>query len=255
MIQAFTDPLPFVAVIDLDRNIYTDIEEFEPDNATEVTVLGTGGNLNDNEGVFIVRYLVGETVRSEARFIDYAGTEIETVRLDGLENLPSYGIVGFAQSNDEGLYAFLDTEGFVTTFDKSGSQRMGVGGMIPIGIHRWQGDLYLVGQTDSGRPRLAPIQDDGDIGDVQTWDSAEMAADNLGSKISVIDDRSLPSRDVTWRNPRTAIGTNFFVSPHSLDHYAEDTTTWLVAGPSFGEGSGNVRRAIAWVPVGISYAD
>lgn len=254
-IQAFTDPLPFRAVIDLERNIYTDVEEFEPGNAEDVTVLGTGGILDKNEGVFVVRYRVGESIRTEARFVDHTGVELETVSLGGLENLPPYGIVGFVQGSSEGLYAFLDVEGQLTTFDKSGSQRMGVGGMNPIGVHEWEGKLYVVGQTDGGRPRVAPIEDDGDVGDAGTWDAAQTAAENLGDEIVVIDDRALPSRDREWDNPRTAIGVNFFVSPHKLDHYAQDTTTWLVAGPSFGQGTGNPQTAIAWVPVGISYAD
>jgi len=254
-VQAPSDPLPFRVVVDLQRNIYTNVAEFEPSNAEEVTVLGTGGILQKGEGVFIVRYRVGETVRTAARFIDYQGQRLDSIGLSGLENLPPYGIIGYVQGNSEGLYAFLDVEGQVTTFDKSGSRRRAVGSMNPVGIQEWGGDLYLVGTSSGGRPRIAPILDNGSFGDTRTWGAAEAAADNLDSKIVVTDDRSLPSRDTTWKNPRTAIGTNFFVSPHKLDHYAQDTTTWLVTGPSFGAQSGNEQIAIAWVPVGISYAD
>jgi hypothetical protein len=254
-VQAFTDPLPFQVVLDLDRNIYTDVEEFEPSNAEDVTVLGTGGILEKDEAVFVVRYRVGDTVRTEARFVDHDGVELETVSLNELNDLPPYGIVGFVQGSSSGLYAALDVEGQVTTFDKSGGKRRSVSGMNPVGIHEWDGELFIVGATADGRPRFAAIEDGGGFGDTETWDASIAAADNLGNEIEVIDDRSLPSRDATWKDPRTAIGFHFFVSPHKLDFYATDTTTWLVAGPSFGQQQGNPQTAVAWVPVGISYFD
>ena len=252
-IQAFTDPVPFQVVVDLNRNIYTSLDRFSPGNATEIAVLGTGGVLDHNEGVFVVRYLADGVLRAEARFVDHDGKELATVGLSGLDTLPPYGFVGYLQGNATGLYAGLDVEGQLLVFDKSGGKRKGVGGMIPVGVHEWGGRLFVVGLSDGGVPLVAEIDDDGGVGDVRTWDAARAALDNLGGEVEVVDDRSLPSRDTTWKGPRSAIGSRFFVSPHRLDYYADGVTTWLVAGPSFGQAQGNPQTAIAWLPVGISY--
>ena len=252
-IQSPTDSLPFQAVIDLEHNVYTYIERFEPKGATDVAVLGVGGNLDDGEGVILVRYSLGGSVRSEARFVDWQGTLLETTSLGGLETLPEYGFVGYLQSNDGGLYAGLDVEGQLLIFDKSGGKRRGVGGMTPLGVHEWQGDLYVVGESN-GKPRYALIDNDGVLGKANTWEASLAAASNLGKSIQVIDDRSLPSREVTWRSPRTAMGNHPFVHPHRLDHYADETTTWLVAGPSFSAG-GEDYTAIAYAPVGVTYLE
>jgi hypothetical protein len=120
-------------------------------------------------------------------------------------------------------------------------------------VHEWEGRLYVVGES-GGRAKIAAIDTSGSIEGARTWDSAEIAEDNLGSSIEVVDDRSLPSRLTTWKNPRTAMGSELFVHGHRLDHYADGTTTWLIAGPSFTAG-GEDRTAIAYVPVGISYEE
>ena len=173
--------------------------------------------------------------------------------MSGLEALPAYTITGNLQSIDEGLYAGLDSEGMVVVLDHSGGRRKGVSGMTPIGIHRWDGQLYLVGEAD-GRPKIAAIDDDGDIGKAQTWDASRDAQDELGSKIDVIDDRTLPSTQTVWRDPRTAAGSFPFLHAHTLDRHASETTSWLIAGPTFTAQS-EENTAIAFVPVGIAYEE
>ena len=138
----------------------------------------------------------------------------------------------------------------LVVLDRSGGARRPIAGMDPIGVHRWQGALFLVGLSGD-RPAIAAIDDDGKVGNVRTWGSS-VAANDLGGRIQLIDDRSLPSNQITWTNPRTAMGPFPFLHEHALDHYAGDTTSWLVAGPSF-EVGGEARTAIAYAPVGISY--
>ena len=210
-----------------------------------------GGDPTRGEGVVLVRYLVGEAVHVEARFIDIDGTTLAKAPVSGLDTLPAYGIRGYLQSNDFGLYAGLDIEGQLVVLDTQGGQRRLVEGIDPVGVHRWQGELFLVGSS-AGKPKLARIDDDGDLGKVRTWHASVAAADQLGNKIAVIDDRSLPSHDTVWDAPRTAMGGFPFLHEHSLDHYADGTTTWLIAGPSFSAG-GTDHTAIAYVPVGIAY--
>jgi hypothetical protein len=256
-IQSATDPLPFQVVLDLNDasgfndGVYTEIREFDPGNASDVQVLGTGGRLKAQEGVVIARFTVDGTVRTEARFISIEGRTTDEVTLAGLDTLPQYGFLGYLQGNESGLYAGLDVEGQLVVFDRSGGKRVAVSGMTPAGVHEWDGQLYLVGE-DGGRPKVAPIDDDGDIGDVDDWDASIAAIESLGGEIDVIDDRSLPSREIKFGNPRTAMGNFPFVQSHRLDYYADGTTAWLVAGPSF-SAAGEDRTAIAYAPVGVSY--
>jgi hypothetical protein len=251
-IQAPTDARPFEVVLDLESETYTSIREFRPLSATEVEVLGVGAEPVEHEGVVLARYREGDAVTVRAFFYDHLGKRVDEANVSGLEMLPAYGIRGYLMGSELGLYAGVDAEGQVVVLDKSGGRRVGVSGMTPIGVHRWGGQLYVVGEQD-GRARVASIDDDGDISSAATWDTAADAS-NLGGSVEVVDDRTLPSRTVDWDNPRTALGPAALVSPHSLDPYADDTTTWLIAGPSFSS-AGEDRTAIAFGPVGIDYEE
>ena len=56
---------------------------------------------------------------------------------------------------------------------------------------------------------------------------------------------------MNWKSPTTAIGSWPFLSPFPLDQYAQDTTGWIIAGPSF-ESTSQVRTSVAFAPVGVS---
>lgn len=261
-IQSGTDPLPFQVVLDLDQRVYTNISEFEPRDATELQILGVGGDVTEREGVVLVRYLRGAEVVTEARFIDHNGETTDREGIGGLASIVEYGIVGYLQVSSEGLYAGLafDAAGgpSLVLLDHSGGAARPFGDYVtlaadtvPVGVHEWEGKLWVVG-TEAGRPKVWEITDDGDVKAGKTWKASRAAADNLSKSITVIDDRSLPSRRTKWSGVRTATGAFPFVHAHSLDHYADATTTWLAAGPDFQVG-GEPWTAIAYAPVGITY--
>ena len=250
-IQSPTDRVPYQVLVDLRQNNYTVGEKFDPDEADVVDILGVGHDRENELGVVVVRYVRGGTTRVQARFIDHDGKTANRVTLDGLDETPEYGIVGYLQASDEGLIAGLLATGQLLVFDQSGGRVKGVSGMDPVGVHQWEGRLWLVGTRD-GSPVVAEISDDGSIGDVQTWDASRAASAALPDPLEVVDDRRLPAHTVTWKNPRNAIGPAPFVSPHALDHYADGTALWLVAGPAFDFG-GEPRTAVAVAPVGVSY--
>jgi hypothetical protein len=250
-IQSPTDRVPYQVLVDLRLNSYTVAEEFSPDEADEVDILGVGHDRENELGVVVVRYVVGDSVRVHARFLDHDGKTVNKISLDGLAEVPQYGIAGYLQASDQGLFAGLLSTGELVVFDQSGGRVKGVSGIEPVGVHRWEGRLWLVGMRD-GSPAVAEITDDGSIGDVQGWDASRAAASALPDPLEVVDDRRLPAHTVTWKDPRNAVGPAFFVSPHSLDRYADGTTQWLVAGPSFDFG-GEPRTSVAVAPVGVSY--
>lgn len=261
-VQSLTDPVPFQVVLDLDQNVYTNITEFEPREATEVQVLGIGGNEPEREGLIVVRFRLGDQYYIEAHFIDRYGETVDRAGVGGLGSVAEYGIAGFMQSNDNGLYGGLafDTAGvpLLVLLDRSGGGARPLGDYVTlaadaeiVGIHEWEGQLWVVG-TEGGRPKVWAITDDGDVEAAKTWQASMETAENLGDSITVLDDRTLPSRKTEWTGVRTSAGAFPFLHEHRLDHYADATTTWLVAGPDFQVG-GEPWTAIAYAPVGISY--
>lgn len=261
-IQAVGDPVPFQVVLDLEQNVYTNISEFEPRDATAVEVIGVGGRVAEREGVVLVRFERGGQVFAEARFIDADGETVDTESINGLANLPEYGLTGYLQSNAEGLYAGLGFGGdgvpYVVLLDRSGGSARPMADYVtfttdtvPVGVHEWDGQIWVVG-TEGGLPKAWAITDDGDIEAAKTWKASRAAAESLTGGITVIDDRRLPSRETEWADPRTAMGAFPFLSGHRLDHYADGTTTWLIAGPDFLAG-GQPQTAIAYAPVGVGY--
>ncbi len=263
-IQSPTDRVPFQVVVDLDLEVYTHLVEFEPKGASDIEILGVGGNPDEREGVVLVRYRDGNATKVRAYFMNEEAETVDRASVSGLEGLVlnpnedpvvhrEYGVVGYLQPGPAGLYAGLTSDGRLVVLDRSGGGVRNIEGWTPAGVHRWQDELFLVGSRN-GKPRIARIDDDGEIGSVKSWDASEEAADNLDKKITVLDDRSLPSHEVKWRSPRTAMGAFPFLHAHRLDHYADGTTTWLVAGPDYDVG-GEPWTAIAYVPVGISYLE
>jgi hypothetical protein len=136
------------------------------------------------------------------------------------------------------------------TFDQGGGTVTPITSMIPVGVHAWQGNLWLVGTSNSG-PVIAPINSGG-VGAVTTWSASLATASAIGGDVGVQDDRSLPSRTTTWSNVQTATGPFPFLHAHALTQQASGTTLWLFAGPS--EASGGVTiTSFAMAPVGVSY--
>ncbi|MEM9696254.1 MAG: hypothetical protein AAGA56_27160, partial [Myxococcota bacterium] len=254
LIQAQSDARPFVARIDLDaRPIrYTELNSFEPRDAENVVVLGVGGTSDRDEGVVVLRYNQGERIVHEAQFFDFDAELTARVPLNGYDEITEYGIAGFLQTDDSGLWAGVDNLGRVVVLDTAGGGVQNVSDFNPVGVHRWDGNLYVVGVDAANVPRVAPMDDAGGIGPSTTWDAAGQAS-SLPAEVEVVDDRFLPSRVVTWSNPRNAIGPWPFVSPHNPQRYADETVGWVIAGPTFTASGTDVRTAIGFAPVGIDY--
>lgn len=251
LIQSPSDSRPFQVLVDLETQVYSETTGFEPDDATNVEILGTGANHADGEGVVIVRYRRGDATRTEARFYDDFAAPTESVSLNGLDDVEAYGVGGYLQASDEGLWAGVLASGQVLVFDKSGGRVRDAAGMTAVGVHRYEGKLFLVGESD-GRPRVAAISDEGGIDGASNWEASQAAAAALKGTLEIADDRSLPARTRNWKSPRNAIGPAPFVSAHSPDPYADGTTLWAIGGPTFDSG-GEPRTAAAVGAVGIAY--
>jgi hypothetical protein len=251
MVQSPIDPLPFIVRVDLNGTILTNIAGFTPADASDVTVIGVGAEREANAGFMLIQYTRGGNKVVEGRFYD-ADSNLTGTGSVKSDPLPEYGVLGYLQRSSRGLVVGLLRDGSLVSFDASGGRVTPVAnGMKPIGVHVWNGSLFLVGTKD-GHPVIAGIDNRGGVLPAATWDASERAADGLGGAIVVTDDRTLPSRPATWKPVRTATGEFPFLSPHALTQHAPDTTLWVIAGPTF-EFGGGTKTAFAMAPVGVTY--
>lgn len=249
LVQSAADPVPYSALVDLGSQVLTNVQLFDPADATDVQVIGTGASREDNLGFALVQYVSGGIVL-EARFYDADADDVGRVRIAS-DALPPYSVQGFLHADSSGLVAGLLHDGRLVTFDRRGGRVRDVPGMTPVGVHVWNENLWVVG-TANERPVIAPIGGAGAIGGVVEWDASAFAAGELRGAKDVRDDRSLPSRTTTWTTVTTAMGPFPFVTAHSPVQHADGTTLWLVAGPSYDAGGVRVT-AFAVAPVGITY--
>ena len=247
------DPVPYHGVIDLELGRYSELRRFEPRDAEAVVVLGTGSDADGEVGVMLVSYTLGSQVILEGRFLDDRGRTTDIAPVSGGDPLLGQdAVLGQLQIAPGGTVAGLLSDGRMVLFDRNGGS---VGSfsldMTPVGVHRDEsGSLWLVGE--SGGPVVAPLGSDGRPGTPVAWTASERAAAALGGDVRVLDDRTDPRRYTSWPDPTSAIGPYPFLSAAPPLVYAQDTTAWLFAGPSYSVG-GEPRTSVAMAPVGITY--
>jgi hypothetical protein len=251
LVQSPVDPLPFSTRIDLQSEIVTNVNAFEPADATNLKILGVGADRVKREGVVLLQYERGDSYRTEARFFDEEATQTAVTRLSLPQVARDYEVMGYLQYSENGLVAGLLRSGEVVTFDRSGGKVTKVDQMTPIGVHRWRDLLYLVGTRD-GHPVVARFDDGGNLGRVAIWTASEDAAGALRGPREIRDDRALPSRMTSWSSVTSAMGEFPFLHPHALTEHSTGTTLWLAAGPSFDTGGAKVT-AFAMLPIGAAY--
>jgi hypothetical protein len=256
LVQSPTDSAPFSGLVDLNTEILTDVVPFDPPDAQDVTVLGVGGDRDQQVGVALVQYLSNGAGHLEARYFDGDANLTGRVTLNG-GPFAAYAVQGYLEFAANGVVAGLlatgDAVGSMVLVTLSGGAGgiSPISGMDPVGVHKWQGSLWLAGTANNG-PVVAPITAQG-VGSVVPWSASIATASALGGVITVRDDRSLPSRLTGWTDVRTAIGPFPFLGAHSLASQAPGTTLWDFAGPADQDGSGNVFTSFAMAPVGVSY--
>mgnify|MGYP004377267777 CR=1 FL=1 len=255
---------PYQVVVDLDLGRYVAYEIFEPSDATCVDVLGVGSAPERDEGVVLVAYTQEETRVAEVRFLDSKGRITSTIPVDfggetydcvGGEERPEPEVQGFMQANAKGIYAGMLSDGTLLAFHSGatdGVEPRELPSYEPAGLVRSGDDLWVSGVFEE-RPVIGRLDETGFVTEdsVRRWESAEKAASRLNGKVRVLDQRYSPSEPINWQSPTSAIGEWPFLSAYTLDSYAEDTTGWIIAGPSF-ESTSQVRTAVAFAPVGIS---
>ena len=249
MVRGATDDIPYYVRIDLDEESYLDPKPFSPADAQDITVLGAGADPVTREGIFVVSYTSGGR-QVAAQFVDEGGnlTRSSSIQLDGVPD--AYSIQGFVQVSDAGLAAALLTDGSLLIFNDQSGGLKPVVGFDPVGIVRWDGELYVTG-VQGNQPVAAKLDGNGSLGTVNRWTTAETAAGALAGGVNVVDERSNPSRNASWAESRSAIGEWPFISSHPLDVYTTTSTGWLVAGPGYSVTTEPVT-AVAFAPVGFA---
>lgn len=251
LIDSPADRSAFFARVDLRANIYTHLHEFEPLGSVNVKVLGVGATDIFGGGVFLLRFEHDGALYTEARYTDEFGNVTAKSPIALPDDLPAYDVRGYLQVSSGGLAAGLLSDGRVVAFDKSGGKIIDAPPLDPRGVHAWDGRLYVVGVAD-GRPAIVEIRDNVTYGSLKSWASSERLAGALARPLELIDDRTLPSRRVTWNTPRSAVGEFPLLSAHPPPRVGDKMTAMLIAGPAF-DFAGDRMTLIGMAPVGVEY--
>lgn len=255
-IKSPSDALPYSAQVDLDIEILTNVVPFSPADAENVSVVGVGGSREQGIGIVLAQYQSGGAPHLEARYYDADGAPQGSVAIEP-EPLAPYAVQGYLQIASSGLVAGLvqpldpKAPPDLVTFTRSSGSITSVTGMSPVGVHLWDGALWLVGTADS-EPVIVPIEGDGSLGNLRTWGASLLTERATLGALDVRDDRSLPSRRTTWTGVKTAMGNFPFLHAHALTTHARGTTLWLFAGPTT-EGNAFPFTSFATAPVGVAY--
>ena len=250
MVRAASDAHPYIVVIDLDQDQYTSYNSYDPEGASEMIVVGTGGSPDLRQGYIVMSYLRNGGRVTEALVLDRDGAIEDTVPMDLGAEVEPYSIRGFLQVSDAGLVAGQTDEGRLILMTGSSGGLKSIEGFDPVGILRWDGDLWVTG-TQGGSPVVARLDENGTVGSTQSFASAERANSNLGGTLEVLDERSDPSSDRTWSGVQSAISSHPLLSTHPIDVYTAGSTGWIVAGPSY-TGPTEDMTSVAFAPVGVS---
>lgn len=251
-VQGVTDPLPYVAVVDLDQRSWWSIDRFPLEDAEDLVVLGTGAEADGTRGWVLLAYTAGGARQVEAWTFDEDGLALNRIPVDlDLAELGEHAVVGSLVPSDGGFVAGLLTDGRVVAFDAQAGGTLSVDGFEPYGVQADGGALWVTGMADE-LPVIAPLRAGSGLGEAQAWDAAIDAAATLSRGVEVRDERITPHGKQVWSEARSAIGPWPLVSPWPLDPYAIGETGWVVAGPAYETGLGPVT-AVAWAPVGVSF--
>lgn len=258
-----TDERPYHVLVDVDRQLYAEIHEFQPATASNVVSLGAGGNLGALIGVMFVWYVdsadqVGHVVAIFLDENDHETGRTEITDLAGSSDPTSAGtwwdaIVGLAATASSGQTVALLSGNQLVSVTPTGSRVTTVSTMTAQGVQLWNDQLWLVGVDTSGLPVLARIAGDGSIAEPETWNASVKIAQRFHEGLKVVDERFVPRRSMHWDQADTAIGTNVFVAPYDLLPFSANSSVgWLIAGPTYGTGLGSCR-SIAFIPAVVSY--
>jgi hypothetical protein len=250
LVESHSDSNPYIVVIDLDQDQYTDYREYDPDGASDIVVVGTGASTRFKRGYVVMSYATGGGQVSEALVLDKYGATVGTVPLNLGQEVEEYSVQGFLQVSDGGLVAGLMDSGQLLVFNESSGGLQTIDNFAPVGMLLHEGQLWVTG-TSSGDPVIARLDDAGNLGSPQTFSTAKAAASALDRGVMVVDERSDPSHERQWDDVYSAISSHPMLTPHPVDHYTLDSIGWVVAGPGY---SGPIEdmTAVAFAPVGVS---
>jgi len=250
LVQSHSDSNPFIVVIDLDQNQYTDYREYDPDGGSDIVVVGTGASARFKQGYVVMSYAAGSGRYSEVLILDKYGDSVGTVPLDLGHEVEEYSIQGFLQVSDGGLVAGVTDAGQLLVFNEVSGGLQNVDAFTPVGLLLHDGMLWVTG-TSSGDPVIARLDDAGNLGSPQTFSTAKAAASALERGVIVVDERSDPSRERQWDDARTAISSHPLLTPHPIDRYTNNSAGWVVAGPGY-SGPYEDMTSVAFAPVGVA---
>ena len=256
-------------VIDLDLGRYTNNRKFEPTDAKNISVLGVGAHRDTERGFFLTQYEQNNKTITAGIALDKDGKEMyrtfissmpvlsddETIKAAGyLLSSDGAAVVGLLKT---GHLLFYNHHQGTSCIQTASEIIQHSSGLAPIGIHQWDGRLWLVGLLNN-QPAISALnpsieQCSARIETASIWNTSIQARNKLEQGVTVLDQRSAPTEQYRWNPAKTGMGAFPFLHAYSPDKLAIDTTGWIIAGPSFSFDGNNTMTSIAFISIGISY--
>ena len=247
LVKGVTDRVPYYEVIDLEREELVHERIFSPDTASDIKVLGTGGDAYRRQFHFLVQYTTGAGTTTEVQVIDEDGVEVKTIPIT-MGAADELSLLGFLRIDASGNGAGLFDDDSIIAYNDGAGTTVEVANFTPYGVQLFDDSLYVVGL--SGNQPVTATVSGGQVGQPKTWE-APLAAVGKLNRVTVVNERSGQNNTDVWSNARSAFGPAPFLSPYPLDDYAPGVTTWLVAGPGYTVSGSDEYTSVALAPVGI----
>jgi hypothetical protein len=249
IVRAAAEEQVYVALLDLDRELMVNVQPLQPAGLSDLRVIGTGADPDNDELLFVIAYDFEGNVIHEALIYNSDGEQLRRITLDLDTSPAAYAIVGFFQPTGGGAWAGVREDGGLILISKETGYDV-MPDFDAIGLLKTESELFVTGLVGDNVV-AAKVANNSALNGVQNWDTPTRAASGLNGSISVLDERNSPLTRTRWDEPENAIGSLPLLTAHPLDRYTLDSTGWLVAGPSY-PGPAEEITAVGFAPLGWS---
>lgn len=249
IVRAAAEEQVFVALLDLERELMVNLQPLQPAGLSDLRVIGTGADPDNDELLFVIGYEFEGRVTHEALIYNSDGEQLRRITLDLDTEPDAYAIVGFFQATGGGAWAGVREDGGLILLSKDTGYDL-MPEFDAIGLLKTSRELFVTGIIGD-KAVAAKVANNSALNGAQNWNAPVRAASGLSGSISVLDERNSPLTRSRWDEPKNAIGVLPLLTAHPLDRYTLDSAGWLVAGPSY-TGPAEEITAIGFAPLGWS---
>lgn len=247
IVRATAEDENYVVLLDMQREIMTNLSRLTPIGLTDLKILGTGADERIDEILFAVSYNWEGQQIHEGLIFDSNAALKRRIPLDLDVSPDEYAVLGFFQSNGGGAWAGVRDDGGLILLDENSGYDT-TPEFDALGLLRTDTSLFVTGLLGSTSV-AAKLANNSGLNGAREWDSPMKAQSKLQPPMTIYDERNSPVTKTSWSTVKNAINVLPLISPHPLDSYTTQSTGWLLAGPAY-SGPAEDITSVGFVPIG-----